>query len=114
MQATLSDSRVKTNVTDLSEADALAFVEGLRPRTFEYSAYPGMLQQGFIAQEILTAAQTQTLPVEFCVPGSGGYDLETGEGPIMAVHYHLLVPALTKVIQDLMARVTALEALQNQ
>lgn len=55
----LSDGNIKTNVNDISKEDAMAFLQKLRPVSFEYKdiikknrPYKDGVRHGFIAQEV--------------------------------------------------------------
>jgi hypothetical protein len=102
---TTSDARLKTNIKDIS--DGLDTVMQMKPRLFEWKAEPGVLNTGFIAQELI-----KVMPE--VVIGTPDSDLDTDP---MSVDYSKLTPILTaaiqdqqKIIEDLKARIEVLEA----
>jgi plasmid maintenance system killer protein len=92
---TTSDQRLKTNIIDASEAtsDLLA----VKVRSFDWKSDDSHQRYGMIAQELLEVA-----PDAVHVP----------ENPdlMMGVDYSKLVPMMIKTIQELTARLAALEA----
>jgi len=109
----LSDSRVKKNIADLT--DGLAIVKQLKPRTFKFNGKATTLDDnrtkyGFIADEVITVApqyvsvDTQTID-----------DVEVDD--FKSLSTTKMIPMLVKAIQEqqeviesLTARITALEA----
>lgn len=100
----LSDARDKKNIVDL--AAGLAFVNGLRPVAFDWNtrdkAKENIPDTGFLAQD-LQQVQAQTgVTIPGLVYDNNPEKLEAG--------YSKLLPVLVKAIQELSARVAALEA----
>jgi hypothetical protein len=100
----LSDQRDKKDIIDLSSV--MPFVNALRPRSFVWNMRDGgkidIPEIGFIAQELQTAQQDAALTVPNLVNVENPDRLEAG--------YGALIPILVKAIQELSARVAALEA----
>ena len=100
----LSDQRDKKDIVDLSSV--MPFVNALRPRSFVWNMRDGgkidIPEIGFIAQELQTAQQNAALTVPNLVNAENPDRLEAG--------YGALIPILVKAIQELSARVEALEA----
>ena len=100
----LSDQRDKKDIVDLSSV--MPFVNALRPRSFVWNMRDGgkidIPEIGFIAQELQTAQQDAALTVPNLVNAENPDRLEAG--------YGALIPILVKAIQELSARVAALEA----
>jgi len=96
---TASDYRLKQNVEPM--ASGLAKLAALAPKTFEFKAEPNVKVDGFIAHE-----------VQEVVPHAvtGEKDGEEMQGLDMSK----LVPVLVAAVQELSAKVTALESAQNQ
>jgi len=102
--SSLSDRRDKTDIVDLPVG--LDFVNSLKPRQFKWQTREGVpskdgtVRAGFIAQEL---QEVQT--------GAEYLDLVMDENPdkLEATQGHLM-PVLVKAIQELSAKVTALEA----
>lgn len=103
-----SDERIKENITPLDTG--LDVVTKLNPVTYQYKedwSRDQSIQTGFIAQDLLVALEGKNY-VDGIVNQSSEY---------MSVAYQNIIPILTKAIQeqqtiinDLKARVTALEA----
>jgi len=102
--SSLSDRRDKTDIVDLPVG--LDFINSLKPRQFKWqtregvSTKDGTVRAGFIAQE-LQEAQTGAEYLDL-VYDSNPDQLEVKQGK--------LIPVLVKAIQELSAKVTALEA----
>lgn len=96
-----SDERIKKEITPI--ANCLSLVGQLNPVTFKYKeswTSDQRVQSGFIAQELKA-----TLANENYLEG-----LVNEEGQFLSVAYQNLIPVLTKAIQELNAKVEALEA----
>jgi hypothetical protein len=96
-----SDERLKENVADITEG--LEVVKKLRPVSFNYKpehSKDTSKQAGFIAQELLVALE-----------GKDYLEGTVSQGPeFYNVAYQNLIPVLAKAIQELSAKVEALEA----
>jgi hypothetical protein len=114
-----SDRRLKTNIGDLT--GALAIVEGLQPRLFEWVDATDLgVQHGFIADEVaevyplvVTGDKDAMNPAIDPVLDDDGNELEPAQPETIApqmIDATKLVPLLTAAIQELTARVAALEA----
>ena len=94
---TTSDSRLKTNISDITEA--LTLIDKIQPRQYEYKTYLGLKEYGFIAQELQPFyAQAVT----------GTPDSDVEKDPMM-VDYGRLTPLLTAGIKELNDKVTSQE-----
>jgi hypothetical protein len=93
--SSLSDQRLKENITDADSASSL--IDALQVRKFDWKADGNHQRYGFIAQELVTVA-----PEAVHQPK----DAEQ----MMAVDYSKLVPMLVKELQSLRARVAQLES----
>ena len=89
-----SDVRLKQNIVDFDKG--LAEVVALRPRHFEYKSEPNRKMAGFIAQEVESVIPDSIVP--------------THEDPEMKTYQIDWYPLLVKAIQELNAKVQALEA----
>jgi hypothetical protein len=95
-----SDRRLKENIAPLTTG--LASVLSLKPRQYNYKADPTTSIQGFIADEL-----QQVVP--HAVSGeSNGVDVN-GKPVYQGVDVSFLIPHLVSAIQELNAKVTALE-----
>ena len=102
-----SDYRMKKNISDLGSS--LDRVKSLRPVTFEYTRHAGYTHEGFIAHEV-----QEVLPQ--AVQGDKDAVNEEGEPVYQSYDKSLLIPLLTKAIQEqqelietLTARIETLE-----
>jgi hypothetical protein len=96
-----SDARLKDNIQSLDAG--LDVVKAMRPVTFQYKpdySKDQSVQPGFIAQELQTA-----------MAGKAYLEGVVQEGPNhLNVAYQNIIPILVKAIQELEAKVAALEA----
>jgi hypothetical protein len=100
--ATTSDQRIKENIVNV--ADSLAKINSLRPVEFDYKE-SGKHEIGFLAQEF-----EQIFPDQIIRHDANAAEKEwVGEDKVLAIQQNL-VPFLVKAIQELTARVAALEA----
>lgn len=90
-----SDRRMKQNVVDL--CDSLTKVNALHPVQFNWKSQDPSHQFGFIAQEV-----REVIPDIVSTPKT--------EEDMLGVNYLSMIPFLTKAIQELSAKVAALEA----
>ena len=93
--ATSSDKRLKENI--VNSPSALASVNAIKVRSFDWKASGEHQEYGYIAQELLEVA-----PEAVSVP--------TNEDEMMGVDFGKLTPRLVKAIQELTARLQILEA----
>ena len=98
-----SDRRKKTGIKDFTKK-YIEFFKKLKPKLFRFKdGESGRLHSGFIAQDVEDAAAESGIPTKdlafLCIDEEGNYGLR----------YEELIALQTKVIQDLMARVEALE-----
>jgi hypothetical protein len=106
--SSLSDARDKTEIVD--SPYGLAFINTVKPRQFKWqsrdgNAKDGRTHLGFIAQELLEAADGNNAVL----------NLVTTENPEkLEADYGKLLPIAIKAIQELSAKVAALEAQLNQ
>jgi hypothetical protein len=100
--ATTSDYRLKENVQPMQ--DALAVIAQLNPVTYTWKA-DGSDGQGFIAHELQAV-------VPNCVSGEKDAVDAEGNPQYQGVDTSFLVATLVKAVQELTARIAALEAAQ--
>jgi len=104
----LSDIRVKKNVADLN--DGLDIVNQLKPKTFEYNGLgemteaggDGIQRYGFVADEVLDVAP------HYITVGKGKIDNKEVDD-MKSLALTRMIPMMIKAIQELSAKVTALE-----
>jgi hypothetical protein len=100
-----SDARIKEEIEPISSS--LEVVNKLNPVTFKYKedwSSDRATQTGFIAQELQEALADEVY-IDGVVNDTSEY---------MSVAYQNIIPILTKAIQELSAKVTALEAQLNK
>ena len=104
----LSDARVKSDINDLT--DGLEIVKQLKPRTFKYTSKSQFynekdkdeIKYGFVADEVeLVASQYTSI-------ATGKIDGETVDD-LKNISATKMIPMLVKAIQELEAKITALE-----
>ena len=102
----LSDQRLKDEVQELGQAACVGFVKAVAPKSYVRNDMPGNSRRlGFIAQELHAA-----------LPGPD-FDILTNtfmreDGETMAVNYTRLTVVLWSALQNALARIEALEAIQ--
>ena len=96
--STTSDQRLKENIIDAPSA--LASVNAIKVRSFNWKVDGSHQDYGYIAQELLEVA-----PEAVAVPSN--------EDEMMGVDFGKLTPRLVKAIQELSAKVTELESKLN-
>ena len=100
----LSDERFKTNV--VTSTGNLAYIQTMRPVEFDWIT-TGKHDYGFISQEMQTAMPTCVVPMGIVAPdGTGGID---DANPTLGIEYTGITAILVGAVQELAARVTALE-----
>jgi hypothetical protein len=126
-----SDAREKEDIEDLDETSAINFIKQLRPRKYrwkkerigDYQIGTGdeLLKPGFVAQEVLLAANTNAKSFLHIVnngkqylEAGGSIDITNLEGmsntvPILGVSQEQIVSPLVKTVQALMNDVQLLK-----
>jgi len=99
--ATSSDYRLKENVTE--NWDATTRLKQLNPIRFNFIADPDTTVDGFLAHEVQTV-------VPEAITGSKDEVDDDGNPVMQGIDQAKLVPLLVKTIQELEARIAALEA----
>jgi hypothetical protein len=104
----LSDARDKTNIVDLDAG--LNLINAVRPVAFDWNMRDGGKvgehDTGFIAQELQAAQEVAGVSIPGLVFDNNPEKLEAGYGK--------LLPVMVKAIQELSAKVDALQAELNQ
>ena len=101
----LSDSRIKKDIADLT--DGLDIVNQLKPRTFKYNGKATTLDDdrtryGFVADEVMAVASQYVSQETQTIDGVEVDDFKS-------LSTTKMIPMLIKAIQELSAKVTALE-----
>jgi prepilin-type processing-associated H-X9-DG protein len=97
---TSSDYRLKENVT--YDFDATTRLKKLKPARFNFKAYADTTVDGFLAHEVQTIVPEAVSGEKDAVDADGNIDPQ-------GMDASKLVPLLVKTIQELEARITALE-----
>jgi hypothetical protein len=104
---TSSDYRLKENVTDMTSATAR--LKQLKPKRFNWIADDtNTLIDGFLAHEVSSVVPEAVSGEKDAVHPEGHH--EAGEIDPQGIDHSKLVPLLVKTIQELEARITALES----
>ena len=104
--SSLSDVRIKKDITDLT--DGLNIVNQLKPRTYKFNGKAAMgidddvTRYGFVADEVIEVTSNYTSIGVGMIDGSEVNDLKS-------LSMTRMIPMLVKAIQELSAKVTALE-----
>ena len=119
-----SDSRVKTNIVDFSNANSLALIDSLQPRTFKKLDADGnavdILRYGLVAQEVETVLTglsiDKTKSGIIKLPDTETVEVTDDDGNTQTVvnprkiSYVDLIAPLIGAIKELKARIIALES----
>lgn len=97
LYATTSDSRLKTNIENIS--NALELIDQIEPKLYEYKEFLGIKEYGFLAQNLQTVYPQAV---------SGSPDSDPTKNPMM-VDYGRLTPILTVGIKELHKEVLKLK-----
>lgn len=107
----VSDERLKTNIVDMDSAMAASFMALVKPKTFNWIE-DNKFDSGFTAQQLLHAGfphLVSAIPDADRVEVTNADGVTSVAGERLIVNYDAVIPILCKAIQDLMARVAALE-----
>lgn len=97
---TTSDYRLKENVVELD--GAIARINQLQPRRFNFIAEPGTTVDGFLAHEAQAV-------VPEAVTGTHNEVDDDGEPVMQGIDHSRLVPLLTAALQEALAKIETLE-----
>ncbi len=98
---TISDKRLKTNITDNSIG--LNFIKAIRPVKYELKAQKGVMYDGFVAQEIDSILKKQN------ITSFSGVSKPNTEGGYYSVSYATFVVPLVNAVKELDAKNQKLE-----
>ena len=96
-----SDYRLKENINLIT--GGLAKINALKPSTFNYKKYPNKVHEGFIAHEVAEAG------IGYAVKGVKDALKDDGSVKPQLFAITNIIPQLVSAIQELSAKVTALE-----
>lgn len=94
----ISDRRTKNSIQTLPQTDAVNFILNIKPVTFKMNG-SDLLTCGFIAQEILNAAQNDAQ--KNITPNHETYNENDKDCPLMGVSDHALTPNIVSAVQFL-------------
>jgi len=103
---TISDARIKYDITVSSANEDIEFIKKIIPHTFSFAA--GTDQLGFIAQNVLAASQNDAQRV--AVANWETYDENNPDSPLLGVSTTPIVAALVNTCKAAMERIETLEA----
>lgn len=99
-----SDRRLKSNIRDISEAEAVELVRALKPSSYNFMS-DDKRSYGFIAQDVLdTSIGDSAIIDNHTMP-----DADDPNESYYSLDYNQFIPLLTKTIQSQDKRITALE-----
>lgn len=105
-----SDRKLKKDITSLSVSDCASLVRGLRPVSYKWkSGEDTATHYGFIAQEVEEALSTAGISGTGIVSKTHLDTAHTEFFTKYGLAYNEFIPVITKFIQQLDARITALE-----
>lgn len=105
-----SDRKLKKDITSLSVSDCASLVRGLRPVSYKWkSGEDTATHYGFIAQEVDEALSTAGISGTGIVSKTHLDTAHTEFFTKYGLAYNEFIPVITKFIQQLDARITALE-----
>lgn len=105
-----SDRKLKKDITNLSVSDCASLVRGLRPVSYKWkSGEDTATHYGFIAQEVDEALSTAGISGTGIVSKTHLDTAHTEFFTKYGLAYNEFIPVITKFIQQLDARITALE-----
>jgi hypothetical protein len=108
-----SDRRLKTDIVDVAEEEALDFITKLAPKHYVKEGRP---EYGFIAQDVLRAKGEHGNHVVALVPREDMFEEDEGDGLVSpaggmyAIAHDQFHPFTVKVLHNLLRRVAELEA----
>ena len=108
--ASLSDARIKENVTGLDPSNCLNFCNTLQPSMY-LRTDTNKIRTGLVAQDVQAALQANSMP-ECPVINSklANLDGENDAEMLMTLSYERLVPMLLGAVKQLTTRITQLES----
>jgi len=107
-QTTLSDKRIKTQIQPvIYNSQVENFIDQLKPSSFVFN-YGVQKQVGMIAQDVLTAAGSSQL-LKSCVGNLDTYDASDDRCPLLTIKYDVMIPILILQLQNSKGLVDALE-----
>ena len=108
--STLSDGRIKDNVTSLDPSNCLSFCSAISPALY-LQTLANEVRTGLVAQEVQTALQAHSLPETPVLDTKRArVDEDSPTENLMAMRYERLVPMLLGAVKALTARVAELES----
>ena len=106
--SSLSDQRIKSDVSSLDPSNCLAFCNALRPSLY-LQTLENEPRTGLIAQEVQAALEAHSLPVT-PVLDSKWATVNDQPQELMSMRYERIVPMLLGAVKALTARVAELES----
>ena len=106
--SSLSDERIKENVSSLEPSNCLSLCNSLNP-TLYLQTLDNEVRTGLIAQEVQTALQNHNLP-DTPVLDTKWASVEGEHQELMSMRYERLAPMLLGAVKELTRRLEELES----
>ena len=108
--SSLSDERIKDNVTTLESAKCLSFCNALNPSMY-LQTLANEVRTRLIAQEVQSALASHNLPSDQILDTKrASVDADSPVESLLALRYERLVPHLLSAVQELTKRIEELES----
>ena len=108
--SSLTDARVKENVTSLDPSNCLSFCNALSPALY-LQTLANEVRTGLVAQDVQSALQAHNLPETPVLDTKRArVDEDSPLEQLMAMRYERLVPMLLGAVKELTNRVAQLES----
>ena len=108
--SSLSDERIKDNVSRLDPSNCLSFCNTLQPSLY-LQTLANEIRTGLVAQDVQAALTAHSLPETPVLDTKRArVDEDSPVESLMAMRYERLVPMLLGAVQELTNRITQLES----
>ena len=108
--SSLSDERIKDNVTSLDPSNCLSFCNTLNPALY-LQTLANEVRTGLVAQEVQAALTAHNFPETPVLDTKmASVDQESPAEELMSMRYERLVPMLLGAVKELTKRIEELEA----
>ena len=107
--SSLSDARLKTNLTEVTSEQCLNTLRHIKPQTYDRNDLGNERRLGLIADEIQEAFETAGIEVNNVI-GQRHWQVDGESDVYKTLQYERLVPLLIGAVNSLSARVQDLES----
>lgn len=112
VSGTISDRRVKENIVDVDQQNAVNLIKSIRPRHFTYKKN-SILSTGFIAQELLAACKQTGNEFIDIVSNVESYDENDPECPLLGVSMTQIVPVIISTLQAILSKLDRCDSINR-